>query len=274
MIPVLLHCMAALHAKCWNSSDIRLEAVEHLISPPGMGQRLDPLQKEGLFVSSWKDAVDNVCLHPQYDAEIIQFITELSQRLATLKLRNVHDLVHQHRVTLIHGDFHIANWLFPKPALDIENQELKPFLVDWATAGYGNPLVDLVFFLVVSTNDEVASQSQQYLEEYFRLLIACNPSVEHMISMKTLKEWFPFVLICQWTILVAYDRLCRGIANNEVDQQRRESQLQHFRNVNRRAILALKGVVNWNETLSILEVATEEDQLEASKFCHNAPLTI
>ena len=75
-------------------------------------------------------------------------------------------------------------------------------------------------------------------------------------------------------ILVAYDGICRGIAQAEKDQAKRESQLQHFRNVNRRMILALKGVEDWDSVLSKLELTTPEEQKEAKEFCQTTPLVI
>jgi thiamine kinase-like enzyme len=64
-------------------------------------------------------------------------------------------VVHRHRVTCVHGDYHIANWLFPTN----NDQQRKPVLIDFATTGFDNPMIDLVFFLVVSTNDKVVSNS-------------------------------------------------------------------------------------------------------------------
>jgi hypothetical protein len=44
-------------------------------------------------------------------------------------------------------------------------------LVDWAAAVYGNPMVDLGFFLVVSTNDQIAAESfQLWLPKYWTVL--------------------------------------------------------------------------------------------------------
>jgi Ecdysteroid kinase-like family len=273
-IPLLLKCLVALHAKCWNGSgEIGQCAKETLVFPAGMGQRLNPLQKEGLFVKSWQDTMDHMDFHPEHDGEIVQFITKFCQKLETIKIRDVHDLLHRHRVTLIHGDFHISNFLFPKHEYT-DISDYRPYLVDWATAGYGNPMIDLVFFLVVSTNDQVVSDIQGQLEEYHQLLLLMEPRLKDAVSVDTLNEWFKFALICQWTILVAYDEVCRQIALNEPDKGRREMQLQHFKNVNRRAILALKSVGDWDDVWDMLKLASEDERNEASEYCERTPLTI
>ncbi len=268
-IEFLLQSLAAWHASCWESEALLSHKIEEeLVFPTGMGQRLPPLQKEGLFVESWKDTLDHMRFR---DEKLLDFITDLCQKLATLKLRDIHDKVHNHRVTCVHGDFHIANWLFPKSG---QGDERKPVLVDFATAGYGNPLVDLVFFMVVSTNDAIVSDSQLFLERYYNLLIESEPSLSSKITLSTLREWFPWALLCQFLILVAYDGLCRGIAQAERDQAKRESQLEHFCNVNRRMVLALKGVEDWDLVVSKLQSTTPEEQNEAKLFCQTTPLVI
>jgi thiamine kinase-like enzyme len=273
-IPLLLQCLAALHAKCWNgSSNICQSAKESLVFPAGMGQRLHPLQKEGLFVKSWRETIDNMNFHAERDAEILNFISEFCKRLETMRIRDLHYLVHQHRVTLIHGDFHVSNFLFSTKDQD-KGKDSKLYLIDWATAGFANPMIDLVFFLIVSTNDQVVSDCHQHLMEYHRLLISLEPNLKETLSLDTLSEWFTNALICQWTILVSYDQVCRQIALSEPDIRRREIQLQHFRNVNRRAILALRNIDKW-EGLSVkLKEATEEERREAHSYCENTLLTI
>ncbi|KAL3925046.1 MAG: hypothetical protein SGILL_000668 [Bacillariaceae sp.] len=276
-IPVLLRCMAGLHATCWKSEKqtMRDTLAGFLTSPPGMGQRLHPLQQEGLFVSSWKETVDCIQFDPVNDAETLQFITEFCEQLETLKLRAICDQVHRHNVTLVHGDFHVGNCLFPKPrSMAGVAHDDRPVLVDWATAGFGNPMIDLAFFIVASTNDEAASNSRQYLEEYHKLLISYQPWLAETVSLKTLNIWFPFALLCQWMILVAYDNVCRQIAENEPDEQKREAQLSHFQRVNRKAVMALQSIPNWRETLSTLDVATEQDKEEAQGYCNKTSLAI
>lgn len=268
-IPFLLQSLAAWHAASWESKVLLNQSPEEsLVSPTGMGQRLPPLQKEGLFVSSWKDMIDHMRIRA-LDLELLDFATDLCQKLCKRKLRDIHDLVHRHHVTCVHGDFHIANWLFP-----VGDEARKPVLVDFATAGYGNPLVDLVFFMVVSTNDETVSDSILVLEKYYNLLVEFDPKIGSKISLSTLKEWFPWALVCQFLILVAYDGVCRGIAQAETDPNKRETQLLHFYRVNRRALLALKSIDNWDSIIAQLEPITAEEQEKTRIFCQNTPLKI
>jgi thiamine kinase-like enzyme len=273
-VPLLIHCMASLHAKCWNGlSNIGQNEKDTLIFPAGMGQRLHPLQKEGLFVKSWQDTIDNMDFHADRDADIVNFITEFCERLETRRIRDLHHLVHQHRVTLIHGDFHVSNILFSTKHQD-KGMGSELYVIDWATTGFANPMIDLVFFLIVSTSDQVVSESPKHLMEYHRLLLSLEPNLKEMLPLGTLTVWFKYALVCQWTILVTYDQVCRQIAINERDQRRRELQLQHFRNVNRRAILALRSIDNWEHLWDSLEEATEEEKREARNYCENTTLTI
>ena len=273
-IGFLLEALAVWHAACWESEALVVSAKseDSLVFPTGMGQRLPPLQKEGLFIQSWQDTLDNMRLRDKdLEQDLLDFSTNLCQKLAALKLRNIHDIVHNHRVTCVHGDFHIANWLFPKNG---DKDDRKPVLVDFATAGYGNPLVDLVFFMVVSTNDAVVSDSQMFLEKYYKLLIHSDPTISSKTTLSMLREWFPWALLCQFMILVAYDSVCQGIAQAEKDEVKRKSQLEHFNNVNRRMILALKGINDWDSILSKLDAATPEEQEQANDFCNKTPLVI
>jgi thiamine kinase-like enzyme len=295
-IDFLLKSLAAWHAASWESELLQFHSSldknghsateaaieeERLVVTTGMGQRLPPLQKEGLFITSWKDTISNMRLWDEQqsdrklDAEFLDFITNLCQRLVTLKLRDIHEKVHRHRVTCVHGDFHIANWLFPKATASTSGEEeRKPVLVDFATTGYGNPLIDLVFFIVVSTNDDVVSDSRLFLEQYYRHLIECDPTLSSKITLSTLHEWFPWALLCQFMILVAYDGVCRDIAAAESDEQKRNQTLEHFCNVNRRMVLAIRSIDNWDAIISKLEPTTPAEQHEAREFCQNTPLVI
>jgi hypothetical protein len=102
-INFLLRCMAGMHATFWGKSKIIscsfLNSNNNnnnnynvsLVTTAGMGQRLPPLQKEGLFISSWQETIDYMRLQNELDTDLIDFITNLSQKLSTLKLRDIHD---------------------------------------------------------------------------------------------------------------------------------------------------------------------------------------
>jgi thiamine kinase-like enzyme len=180
--------------------------------------------------------------------------------MANLRLRDIHDKVHRERWTCVHGDYHIANWLFPR------NAHHKPVLVDWATCGYGNPMVDVVFFLVVSTNDQLVSNVKTWLEGYYHNLTRFNPKISSQITLERMREWFRWALLCQWMILVAYDDMCRQIALAEPDAAKRQSQLKHFRNVNRRTLLAMQSIGNWDNLLSHIPIVTNKERKEAKDY--------
>jgi hypothetical protein len=284
-VDFLLQALAGWHAKCWDASCFFTYSNtirDDLASPSGMGQRLPPLQKEGLFITSWQSTVEHTFVgSPQgVEAKLAKFAINLCEQLAVLRLRDIHDMVHRHRVTCIHGDYHIANWLFPSDddGSSASGVNSTPVLIDWATAGYGNPMVDLVFFLVVSTNDQIASEAfQVWLPKYWTALmerLSPNDLFPTAPSLETVKEWFQWALLCQWLILVAYDDVCRSIASQGTDEASRDRQLRHFRNVNRRAIMAMNSVGNWDETLSKLTRTTAAERDEAEQFCRNNSLTI
>ena len=111
---------------------------------------------------------------------------QLLQRLEPLRLRDVHERVHapSSRRTCVHGDYHIANWLFRNnyvfnsdkgddsntPTRPTDPSSRKPVLIDWATCGYGNPMIDMVFFLLVSTKDDIVSDIEPWLQRYYIVL--------------------------------------------------------------------------------------------------------
>ena len=305
-VEYLIDAMAAWHAKCWIGDKCsRGEAGKvddndsNFIDPPGMGQRLSKLQKEYLFVTKWKDTIDNTFIdadidqdnddQQQYQQQLFEFATSMCQSMESLKLRNIHDKVHDsftNRLTFIHGDYHIANWLFPigdnhdeKTHEDStqSSRRRKPLLIDWSTCGYGNPMIDFVFFIVVSTNDEICKKlKSKYLKLYYEALLRYNPSASKQIpNIQKLQEMVQYALLLQWMILVSYDELCRQITMVEPDDQKRNKQLQHFRNVNRRCVLALSNFDSWEDTiLSAIPTVTPDERKEAEDFSRNTPLQI
>eukprot|EP00980_Cylindrotheca_fusiformis_P008938 scaffold1909_cov130-Cylindrotheca_fusiformis.AAC.5 len=262
-IEFLVHAMACWHAQCWASELLCQNYPQIHTDPPGMGQRLSPLLKEQLFVANWRDTLHHMDFGN--DSSLHEFAFDLCSTMSDLRLRDIHDIVHQHKVTCIHGDFHIANWLFPKDGS-------KPVLIDWTVWGYGNPMVDFAFFMVVSTNDQVASNIYPWLQSYMTTIKRHRPDLEHL-SVDILNEWLGWALLCQWLVLVAYDGVCRGIANGEKDPIMKKSQLTHFNNVNRRATLALKST-GALDILKELPIASEEERKEAQAFAARTTLAI
>ena len=312
-LDTMLECMAALHATWWkhplltesvaesgnddnNSNKNRADDCDvpinakSLVFPVGMGQRLPKLQKEGLFVRSWKESLESMSFGGSNDDDndVKSFIQTMCQVLETLRLRDVHDMVHMHRITLVHGDFHVANFLWPKSTRtsrtsstspfddddDDGSGSFRPYLVDWATCGYGNPLVDFVFFLVVSTNNDCVSNANVWLRKYYELLLKYNPNLRSILKIETLMEMMMPVLLCQWLILVSYDSMCRTIAMSESDQAKREMTSRHFNNVNVRTVMAMKSLDGWDNFLNNIPKAKDTEKLEAQDFCDKTPLAI
>ena len=106
-------------------------------------------------------------------------------------------------------------------------------------------------------------------------MIEYDPNLVSTINLATLHEWFSWALLCQYMILVAYDRMCRHIVEMERDEIKRKSQIRHFCNVNRRMILAMNSIDNWDSILlKSLKPTTIEERQEARLFCEQTPLVI
>jgi thiamine kinase-like enzyme len=314
-IPVLIQMLAAWHALNWiptknevdgmNDESSQQQSAQsgttysqkppsppsnsfqfqyaNLCEQPGMGQRLDPLQLEHLY----RQDIDRFLEHISMKNNIRPTTLELLRKWKTLRLRCIPRHVRQHKCTCIHGDYHIANWLFPIIDNEIppENslQHQKPVLVDWATAGYGNPMIDLVFFLIVSTHEDTILQARDWIQHYYDHLQSYSHQqngrlLHDTISISILLDWFQWAVYNQLLILVAYDSMCRNIAmQGSIDQ--RDTTLAHFERVNHRAILLVQTLLEWNEVASLdleqdLGTAIEEDQAEAKQLSDKTPLRI
>jgi hypothetical protein len=128
---------------------------------------------------------------------------------------------------MIHGDFHVGNLLF-------SDSDDEIFLIDWATCGAGNPMQELVFFLVVSTKNATLSEIQsQWLPLYHRELLSYNKQIE--VSLEDLWNHLSDCLVNQLVILVCYDNVSRQlIAEQACDQGAIQMFHMHFDNCNRR----------------------------------------
>lgn len=320
-IEFMVRSLACWHAKCWQHPAL-IEYSSNFMNPPGMGQRLSPLQKEYLFSTKWKETLNRMKLQKndnedndnakknkvkedvEDEEELYEFSYQLCEQLSSLRLRDVHDIVHKERWTCIHGDYHVANWLFPKTTNDdddgTENDTnetddgerdnkkkkniQKPVLVDWGTCGYGNPMIDVVFFFIVSTNTDVVCNIHEWLQLYYTTLMTCNPNIAESLSLSSslqknvqqtiFMEWFQWTLLYQWMILVTYDEMCNNIALSEVDVKKRRSTLRHFKNVNHRALYAMEVIGNWDTIINTIPKITEKEIEEAETFTKQNVLTI
>ena len=310
-IPYLIEAMAAWHAHNWvvtnidddddddDDSEARRTYYHNLCPLPGMGQRLDPLQLEHLYRQEINAFLERLLVQEDTSTNSIsprtvQFLKELQN----YKLRAIPQRLRSKACacTCIHGDYHIANWLFPKNNNNTQKDKMKkkPVLVDWATAGYANPMIDLVFFLVVSTTNTetmIVEAKEKWLPFYYSHLQEYyyhygNNKAHNDSGMDKLSplhddalryEWFQWAAINQLLILVAYDELCRqSVAPDDA------STLAHFQRVNRRAILLVEvlflqewtgdGIVSLGK--DHLELATEEERDQARALSDATPLRI
>ena len=256
------NALASLHSATWKSEWLASSA-QKLRYPPGMGHRLSPLLKEYLFPHQWRGAVETA-LVGYCHKEMLEFIVDLCQQLESRRLRDVHDIVHNQKLCLIHGDFNISNLLFPKE----DGDRRKPTLIDWAAGGFGNPMIDVAFFLVL--NDCAADSSIPWLHQYYDELIKCNEEWTKELSFNDMLRLLRWALLYQWIILVAYDKMSRQLS--EGDQNLVKAKLKHFTSVNRRAIHVMYTIGGFEiEKLSLL---TEIERKEASDFSINASMSV
>ena len=268
--------LATTHARSWicSSSDCNNEEPKYVdLDPcPGVGLALDGLAKERRFVSEHAKYLDlysssaseeNVILDENAQARL----RSLSKKLCNYRLREVHDRVVSYRPCLIHGDFHVGNLIFP---LDDVH---PPALIDWATCGRGNPIFDLVFFLVVSTPR--GGEDEGYTTELLKLYHLTLISDDTSDNAEAIRRDFPSydrsflsmytnVVLNEFLILIAYDDLARQFVEAAEKPAVRVERGRHFRNVARRcmtALLNIESTIEWPSLKSEGDMKEEEAAL-------------
>merc|ERR1719343_1082182 len=206
---ILTH-LAQMHSQFWNFKN-----SECLSSSAGIGSSLDGKTKQQQFPiaindflqqSSQKEILKQIC--PQIEDEI----------------QRTHQVLHDATDfwTMIHGDFHIGNMLFQSDSL---------WLVDWATCGKGNPLRDVVFFLILSCHfwtDSIENNRKhvdKFLKVYYDALSVPD------FSFQQCQESYHLCVVNQFAILVCYDKFCQELAQSDLALQ------EHFKGVNTRCSL-------------------------------------
>eukprot|EP00804_Cyclotella_cryptica_P023934 CCRYP_010051-RA/>CCRYP_010051-RA protein AED:0.17 eAED:0.17 QI:0/-1/0/1/-1/1/1/0/202 len=146
--------------------------------------------------------------------------------------------VTEQKYTIVHGDFHIGNILLPKgrqTTVDGSGESRIPWLVDWSMVGVGNPLIDVVFFLVVGANDigihqtdssSTSKNVERILKRYYTTLneqklkeLSTDEPNNHSTQQSLQLSWdecvsmFRECLLNQLVILVCFDSLCRAMAD-------------------------------------------------------------
>lgn len=134
-LDLVLSSLARIHAHFWKQPTTGLSPTA------GIGTAMSGLQKEQAFPNLWKAFVEDISLDDAQGEKLNAVCSDLSNR----RLRDIHERVHEYQPTLIHGDFHVGNLLF-------NNDTSKLTILDWATCGAGNNMVDVVFFFSSAPN--------------------------------------------------------------------------------------------------------------------------
>ena len=257
--------IAIMHAKSWVG-DKKPNFLD-LDSCPGVGLALDGLAKERRFVSQHAKYLDlyassaseeNVIMDENAQARL----RSLSKHLCQHRLREIHDQVVSYRPCLIHGDFHVGNLIFP------QDDGNAPVLIDWATCGRGNPIFDLVFFLVVSTprGGEDEDYTTELIKLYYRTLVDSNSSENSDLIRKDFPSYngsflsmYTNVVLNEFLILIAYDDLASQFVEAAEKPAVRAERRCHFGNVARRTMTAL---LNIEPTIEWPSLKSEDDMKE------------
>lgn len=241
----LLVAMAKMHSYFWiydedqsaNGTILKYHS-QKLSATPGAGHSLPISERQKLFLPAWPAFRDRLSLYIK-DSDSLQMMEGIVEwTAADDHIEKSAFLVSLRKWTIVHGDFHIGNLLVNKTT---------PWLVDWSMAGVGNPLVDLVFFLVVGapnistdgSDTATSANVERVLKLYHTTLNKQNP----MLSWDQLVLNFRLCLLNQLIILVCYDELCRDMADSFQDE--RVVYHAHFDRVNVRCVKMLLSDFGW-----------------------------
>ena len=248
--------LAAMHAHCWLGAPAAAERFRDLSGSPGVGMSLCGLERERLFEVRWEEYVDGCVSECGLSSgEIAALRSVCAELLTGRRLREVHDLVASYRPTLIHGDFHAANVLYPMVddsvlahltgPPQVEPLDQRPWLLDWATCGAGNPLFDLTFFLIVSATQAMDDprETERLLRLYHSKLTGGESGraaeISHDLPYNRCLDIYRGCVLNEFLILVAYNRLSGEFIRATENSSLRKERLAHFCNVNRHCIRAL-----------------------------------
>lgn len=255
----LLVRLANVHSYFWiqnvdqstrDSGTISKYRFQKLSTNPGAGHSLPISTRQELFLPAWPAFRDRLALYlkDSYSLQLMDDIVEWTA--ADNRIEKSASLASQMKCTLVHGDFHIGNILLPAEQ-DTGNHVMNtPWLVDWSMAGLGNPLVDLVFFLVVGAPNIPINESGTCLS-------TMSANVERVLKLyhttlndeSALLSWDQFVthfracLLNQLVILICYDGLCRDMADSLRDEK--DVYHAHFDRVNVRCARMLLSDFGW-----------------------------
>ncbi|KAL3789495.1 hypothetical protein HJC23_009731 [Cyclotella cryptica] len=244
----------------------------NLSSSPGAGHTLPINSRQEQFVPAWPAVRERLTRYIK--SEDLQKMDNLVEMTAAdSRIKKCATRVTERKYTIVHGDFHIGNILLPKgqqTTVDRCEESHIPWLVDWSMVGLGNPLIDLVFFLVVGANDISIHQTdssstsknvERILKLYHTILneqkireISTDEPNNISTQQRLLLSWDEFVsmfrecLLNQFIILVCYDSLCRDMSD-ACPCGEKDVYHDHFDRVNVRCLRMLLSDYGWMENM-------------------------
>jgi len=261
-IEQLVVTMATVHASNWgfqnNHNDNESTRKNELgLSPrAGIGAALNSLEKERTFGKFWSRLVDTLEEEDISGAIDKNRVQMFCQALENQRLRDLHNRVYDQSrkrgiQTFIHGDLHAGNFIW-----DDDDDDTRPWLVDWATCGPGNPIAELSFFLTVTSiiskekeeattmSDEPSLQDMPRVKElidlYYDTLTSTKSAshserIQKSLPRNVLDEMLADCLVNQFVILVCYDQVSRQLVQTVLKEDGLDPSklLRHFDRVNR-----------------------------------------
>ena len=206
MVRRLLSHLANLHASQWRFPERNhaIPSEELPNTPPGIGASLSSTDKVHLVQKHYLSYLNALKSQISYDSSR----TALEQFLQWPALNDVHRAVYAVRYTLVHGDFHIANWLLRSEREEDAKNHPGDYLVDWGCSGIGNPICDFVFFLLVSTRINVL-EIEHWLRYYYDRLTSYSNLIANMIPYNQCRHLMRLCLLNQLLIFIAHDPMVR-----------------------------------------------------------------
>ena len=259
----LVERLAKMHAFFWiheHEAQFRVLKTysDKLARNPGVGHSLPTSSRQEMFLPAWPAVRERL---PANDLLLQRVDTIVEWTASDCRIEKCASHMSGTKYTLVHGDFHIGNVLLPKEeVVDCESKHsMRSWLVDWSMAGAGNPLIDLVFFLVVGSpsipvleSDTIAANIKSVLQAY---QYALNKD-RVLLSWEELVFNFRVCLLNQFVLLVCYDSLCRNMADAS-DENERQVYHSHFDRVNARCAMMLLSEFGW-----------ADDILDSDKRCN------
>lgn len=216
-----------------------------LSATPGCGHSLPTNVRQNQFLPAWPAVRERLALYITDESSLGSIDNMVDSTAKDSRIEKCSTRISKSKFTLVHGDYHIGNVLSPNNVQD-------PWLVDWSMAGLGNPLIDLVFFLVVGAPsipvhqcdaDKTAGNVEFILHQY---ITALNET-EELLSWDELVNMFRLCILNQFIILVCYDDLCRVGLSDSFSDDMRNVYHSHFDKVNVRCARLLISEFGWTK---------------------------